>query len=1396
MLGQLDASGAKVAHALVVEGKASLAEAEVLGQLDASGAKVANALEVNGVSRLVGNVGIGKDASGVALDVSGNANIIGVLSATGLRIIGSVGMGAMNGTSLEVTGDISGASAHISGKLDASGAEVANDLTVGGTLYASKVVVDVFNLNEGVDMIISGDVTHSSRSNLLGNVGIGKENADRALDVSGGVIVSGELEAGSAKLGLVNVSGKEITNAMLLSSDVSACVITGGTMSGATITDAAGISSTGLLEVSGESRLLGLVGVGKQASNQYALDVSGAAHVSGNLTVDGTVFANAVAIDVSRVHVDVDLRSDSVFANTLEVKEGSTLRAGVTVTGGLSGESLYMSGAAAVGALTAASLSVAGGNMTVAGSSGNALFKGTMDVCGAAVMYGDLTMAGDLDVAGGKFTVGKESGLVVMSGELRAAGAVGVGKTAASGVALDVSGAISASSLVVSGDVSGASATLGELAVSGPATFENQITVEGLANLMSNVGVGKAATSYALDVSGDAVISGALSAASMSVAEDASVSGDLSLLGKIVPLGLQVDLSGDVAVAGGLAVTGGLGVAGGLVVGGAIDASGSALDVSGLVVRHGASVGGALAVEEGAAISGDLTVVGDMSGSSLHVSGDAAVGGKLAVSGWTDLSGHVGIGIDASESHVLLVNGAVGIAHVVEGESALDICGNVVTSGAFETGGGLLVSGGNAVVENGMIIGRGFGVGEQIDGELGAALDVSGVAIMRGSMAIGKNAATQGYALDVSGAALVDGDLFVDGDICGNTIRISGAAKMAGSMAVGKDEAAAAGLALDVSGAAAVSGALSAGAATVSSLVSSGNVAVGKSSASVPLDVSGAAAVSGAFSAGAATVSSLTSSGALSAGAATVSSLVSSGNVAVGKTSASVPLDVSGAIAVSGTLSAGAATVSSLTSSGALSAGAATVSSLTSSGTSQLTGNVGVGKAAGTAALDVSGAAVISSTLGVTGASTLSGNTTVGGTLGVTGLATLTGGLTTPASVTTTGSGALVVAGTSRLSGNVGVGKAAGTAALDVSGAAVISSTLGVTGASTLSGNTTIGGTLGVTGATTLSSTLGVTGASTLSGNTTVGGTLAVNGASTTAVNVGSGKFVVDTTNSLVGIGKTPAVPLDVNGSAAITGELSTTGNTAFATTNSGGVQITSANNIGGFGTLTNINMNGTYYNEIKMVGGSSNTTFTNRIICPDGGFLLQTEAPTSATSRGISLRSANGSINLHSGYQGSGNGNILIRTGIGSGNTISILNGSLDGNINMQTSGGNINIQTSGGNINIEGNVEINGSLNGGHIENYTVVSATTFCDITITTAIKLGIYQVYVYDSTNNYGAGRLIVTPTVATGIIDQTVLSGISSISVQSISTSSITFRITFSSAIINNRSITLKLKSNI
>ena len=120
---------------------------------------------------------------------------------------------------------------------------------------------------------------------------------------------------------------------------------------------------------------------------------------------------------------------------------------------------------------------------------------------------------------------------------------------------------------------------------------------------------------------------------------------------------------------------------------------------------------------------------------------------------------------------------------------------------------------------------------------------------------------------------------------------------------------------------------------------------------------------------------------------------------------------------------------------------------------------------------------------------------------------------------------------------------------LDVTGATTLSSTLGVTGATTLSstldvtGNTTLSGTLGVTGATTLSSTLAVTDATTLSstlgvaGATTLSSTLDVTGATALASTLGvTGATTLSST-------------LDVTDATTLSSTLAVTGATTLSST-------------------------------------------------------------------------------------------------------------------------------------------------------------------------------------------------------------------------------------------------------
>jgi len=128
---------------------------------------------------------------------------------------------------------------------------------------------------------------------------------------------------------------------------------------------------------------------------------------------------------------------------------------------------------------------------------------------------------------------------------------------------------------------------------------------------------------------------------------------------------------------------------------------------------------------------------------------------------------------------------------------------------------------------------------------------------------------------------------------------------------------------------------------------------------------------------------------------------------------------------------------------------------------------------------------------------------------------------------------------------------------------------LAVTGGSVLTGNATVGGTLGVTGATTLSSTAAITG------NTTVGGTLGVTGASTldsAAVtnNATVGGTLGVTGNTTVGgtLGVTGQITGNITG--AVTGNASTATalQTARSITIDGDVDA-SATNFDGTGNIT-----------------------------------------------------------------------------------------------------------------------------------------------------------------------------------------------------------------------------------
>ena len=180
----------------------------------------------------------------------------------------------------------------------------------------------------------------------------------------------------------------------------------------------------------------------------------------------------------------------------------------------------------------------------------------------------------------------------------------------------------------------------------------------------------------------------------------------------------------------------------------------------------------------------------------------------------------------------------------------------------------------------------------------------------------------------------------------------------------------------------------------------------------------------------------------------------------------------------------------------------------------------------------------------------------------------------------------------SSLSGGLVNADVSGT--LTLGGAATLSSTLAVTGASTLTGNVSCSGTLGVTGAATLSSTLAVTGASTLTGNVTASGTLGVTGATTLSSTLGVTGLITATGGMNIVTGQTLNVgtsgttsPLNLYGNFAQSGA-TTFGTGTGAVSLNGDVTVAANKTLTLSGTGTT-----TLGNAVTVIGDATTDTIT-----------------------------------------------------------------------------------------------------------------------------------------------------------------------------------------------------------
>ena len=214
----------------------------------------------------------------------------------------------------------------------------------------------------------------------------------------------------------------------------------------------------------------------------------------------------------------------------------------------------------------------------------------------------------------------------------------------------------------------------------------------------------------------------------------------------------------------------------------------------------------------------------------------------------------------------------------------------------------------------------------------------------------------------------------------------------------------------------------------------------------------------------------------------------------------------------------------------------------------------------------------------------------------------------------------------------------------------VTSEDLAVTGGSVLTGNATVGGTLGVTGATTLSSTAAITG------NTTVGGTLGVTGASTL-------NSAAVTNNATVG------GTLGVTGNSTLSGNLAVTGNT----TAGGTLGVTGNTTISGtLGVTGSSTLAGNVSVEGKTIGEYIQDTVGGMVSGNSENGITVTYQDTDGT---LDFNVADPVISLTGGATGSATmtnlGNVSITTALdatsvrakfSAGEGIDISNGSISG--------------------------------------------------------------------------------------------------------------------------------------
>ena len=865
------------------------------------------------------------------------------------------------------------------------------------------------------------------------------------------------------------------------------------------------------------------------------------------------------------------------------------------------------------------------------------------------------------------------------------------------------------------------------LTVVGAASLSSTLNVAGVSTLASAVILRSATVGTTLTVTGETILSSTLNA------------GDSTLASAVITESATIGTT--------LGVTGITTLADALTINGVGSKLTSACTTDASTITDGAiRTAGGVSIAKSCYIGTALTVVGASTLNSLCVTNNATVGGTLGVTGVSTLASAV-ISGTATIGSTLRVTGVTTLADSLIQTGTSNSFISACTTNADSITGAIRTSGGVSMAKN-CYVGTTLTVADAStlnslcvtnNATVGGTLNVTGLSTLD-SLSVSNNVNING-TLSVDSQVKLMQTLMMSGSssrilsLCNiSASNISGAIQTYGGVSMALN--CYVGTTLTVVGASTLASATITGAATVgatlgvtgvstlAAVTMSGDLTIGSSPTKVLIyAASGNTTIAGTFA-----VSGSTTLAALNAGATTVSS-----TLGVSGVSTLASAVITGAATVGATFEvSGTSTLVAVTMSGDLNIGSGPVKFAVSaaSGNANIAGTLGVTGTSTLNSLDVNNNTTVGGTLGVYGVSTLTsavilGTATVGSTLNVTGVTTLADSLVVNGLKSTITSTCTIDAnsgaGAIRTFGGVSMAKACYVGlGLTVGGAAVLSSTLAVSGVSTLTsavilGTATVGSTLNVTGVTTLANALVINGVN--STITSVCTTDADSGAGAIrtfgGVSMAKSCYVGTT---LTVAGASTLNSLVVTNNTTIGGTLGVTGvTTVFALNAAGATTLSSTLNVSGVSTLASAVITGTV-----TIGSALGVTGIST----------------------LSVLHAGASTLISAAIKGA----VTVGTTLGVSGTSTLATVNMSGDLRVGFDSAKFTVAAASGNTNIAGTLEVTGETTLSSILN---AGASTLNSITVTNGATIGT-TLGVVGNTSISGASSTLTVPSGFVGV----------------------------------------------